>query len=83
MAEGFEDGQAFALGSITAGRVHVGGEGGFIQNDQPAQFFASNASVPSIAGFDHIRPLLLSGDNRFFTVKPNRRRALDTVRGDA
>jgi len=83
IAVGFEDGQALALGSITTGRVPVGGEGGFIQHDRPAQFFAGNASAPGLADFDHIRPLLLAGITSFFMVKPNRRRVRHTVRGDA
>jgi len=66
---GFEDRQALALGSITAGRVPVGGEGGFIEHDRPAQFFAGNSSVPSLAGFDQIRPLLLAGITVFFNIE--------------
>ena len=83
MAVWFEDGQALALGSITTGRVPVGGEGGFIQHDRPAQFFAGNASAPGLADFDHSRPLLLAGITSFFMVKPNRRRVRHTVRGNA
>lgn len=66
MTVGFKDGQALALGSITTVRVHVCGEGGFIQNNQTARFFTGNASVPSSAGLDLVRPFLLSGHNRFF-----------------
>ena len=80
---GFEDGQALAIGSITAGRVHVGGEGGLIQHDQMAQFLRAMDLCQVLRTFDHIKPLLPHGHNRFFTVKPNRRRARHTVRGNA
>ena len=66
MTVGFQDGQALAHESITTGGVHVGGEGGFIQNDQTARFITGNASLLGSVGLDYVRPLLLSGHHRFF-----------------
>ena len=66
MTVGFEDRQALALGRMNTGRVQVGGEGGFIHYDQAPRFFAGNASALGLAGLDHVRPLLLSGQNRSF-----------------